>query len=414
MPARHAILGRVVDPSAGIELDRALVTCFPSPDSYTGEDVAEVSLHGSTVIVHAVLRVLCDYGARLAEPGEFTMRAFLRGKMDLAQAEAVRDIIDASTFYQAQVAARQRSGWLSNCLQPLKQSLIDIIVQLETAVEFADDDLTVESRAITAGKLESVTKEFDRWVASYHRGRIIREGFVLAVVGRPNVGKSSLFNALLEQDRSIVTESPGTTRDLVSEHTSIGGIPVRLLDTAGVRFAAEEVERLGVERSYSAIADADAILLVIDSSQAPSADDEALKERIADLPFIGVFNKCDLEPLWSSEQKAAYVAGMPRLDVSAKTGEKIDDLRGAILTCLFGGRGPQSEGILVTNLRHFLCLDAAREAAERGAAALRRGISEEYVLVDLHTGLSKLGEITGDTGVEDILDEIFSRFCIGK
>ncbi len=342
------------------------------------------------------------------------MRAFLRGKMDLAQAEAVRDIIEASTLYQAQVAARQRAGRLSIQLRRLKQSLIDIIVQLETAVEFADDDLTVESRTVTAGKLESLTRELYKWVSSYRRGRIIREGFVLAVVGRPNVGKSSVFNALLEQDRSIVTEFPGTTRDLVSEHTSIDGIPVRLMDTAGVRSAAEEAERLGVERSYSAIADADAILLVINSNQVPSAEDEALKDRIADLPFIAVFNKSDLEPAWSSEEKTRYVAGRPRLDVSARTGEKIDDLRGAILNCLFGRRGSPSEGILVTNLRHFRCLDAALEAAGRGAAALRHGLSEEYVLVDLHEGLAKLGEITGETGVEDILDEIFSRFCIGK
>ncbi len=414
MRARHATLGQIIDPAAGIEIDRALVTCFPAPHSYTGEDVAEISLHGGAVIVHSVLQILCDCGARLAEPGEFTMRAFLRGKMDLAQAEAVRDIIEASTLYQAQVAARQRSGRLSSQLQPLKQSLIDIIVQLETAVEFADDDLTVESRAVTAGKLESLRRELDRWVGSYRHGRIIREGFVLAVVGRPNVGKSSVFNALLEQDRSIVTEFPGTTRDLVSEHTSIEGIPVRLMDTAGVRPAVEEAERLGVERSYGAIADADAILLVIDSSQVLSTEDEALKDRIAGLPFIAVFNKSDLEPAWSSEEKTRYVAGRPRLDVSARTGEKLDDLRGAILSCLFGGQGPQSEGILVTNLRHFRCLDAAREAAGRGAAALRRGLSEEYVLVDLHEGLAKLGEITGETGVDDILDEIFSRFCIGK
>ncbi|NWG12316.1 MAG: tRNA uridine-5-carboxymethylaminomethyl(34) synthesis GTPase MnmE [Acidobacteria bacterium] len=412
--ARYAALGKVIDPRTGTELDQALVTCFPSPHSYTGEDVAEISLHGSAVIIHAVLGILCECGARLAEPGEFTMRAFLRGKMDLAQAEAVRDTIEAFTLYQAQVAGRQRSGALSSELQPLKRSLLDIIVQLETAVEFEDDGLVLDSRAVTAEKLVSLVRELDRWVGSYRYGRIVREGFSLAVIGRPNVGKSSVFNALLEQDRSIVTESPGTTRDLVTEEISIRGIPVRLIDTAGVGPAADEAERLGVERSYTAIAEADAILLVVDSSRARSAGDEALRDKIADLRFIVVFNKCDLKPAWSAGEKAAYAAGMPWLDVSALTGERIDELRGAILTCLFGGSRPRSEGILVTNLRHLRCLEAAREAVVRGGAALRSGVSEEYVLVELHESLARLGEITGETNVQDILDEIFSRFCIGK
>jgi tRNA modification GTPase len=414
LPPRHAVLGRVVESGSGKELDRGLVTCFPAPHSYTGEDVAEISLHGSPVIVRAVLQEICGSGARIADPGEFTMRAFLRGRMDLVQAEAVRDIIEASTLYQAQVASRQQSGQLSRVLDPAKKLLIDTIVQLESAVEFADEDLLLESRELLARKLSEVKRRLEEWIASFNKGRVVRDGFALAIAGRPNVGKSSIFNALLSENRSIVTELAGTTRDLISEYTQMNGIPVRLLDTAGLRAPTDRIERLGVERSYGAMAEADAILLVVDASQPVSAEDWDLCRRLEGLSYIVVYNKSDLPASWSAEEKGAYAADRIYVDVSARTGESLEVLRSAIMSRLFGDTGSESDGILITSLRHCRCLEAALEHLTKGVAALDSGLSEEYVLVDLHASLSKLGEITGETGMEELLGEIFSRFCVGK
>jgi tRNA modification GTPase len=411
---RRATLGLILDPRSGAEIDETIVTCFPAPNSYTGEDVAEFSTHGSPVLVSALLDCLCAQGARLAEPGEFTMRAFLNGRMDLSQAEAVRDVIEATTLFQAQVASRQRSGEIARQMQPVKDLLVGIIVNLESAVEFVEENLPLESREQLAGKLEKVQKELSVWIDSYRRGRIIRDGFSLAIVGRPNVGKSSLFNALLAQDRSIVTEIPGTTRDWVSEFTNLEGIPVRLVDTAGLRTPEDRVEQLGVDRSMRVMADADAILLVVDTSQPPSVEDKELRERLEGLSCIVVMNKSDLPVVWPPERKECYAGGHSAVEVSALTGTNIDGLKKAILSRLFGEAGPQRDGILVTNLRHCQCLEAAQNALSRAATALRQGLSEEFVLVDLHAGLNKLGAITGETSVEDLLGEIFSRFCIGK
>ncbi len=412
--ARQAILGHILDPHCGDVLDQALVTRFPAPNSYTGEDVAEISLHGSPVLIGALLERLCSIGARLAEPGEFTLRAFLRGRMDLTQAEAIHDVINATTLYQAQVATRQRAGGISRELKAVEKVLIDVIVQFEAAVEFVEDDLSLEARESLGDKLEIVAGELRGWIDSFRRGRIIRDGFSMAIVGKPNVGKSSLFNALLRQDRSIVTEVPGTTRDLVSEFTSLEGVPVRLVDTAGVRASDDKVEKIGVDRSLRAVADADAILFVVDLSQPPSFEDEDLRRRLVDLSCILVMNKCDLASRWTDAVKIPFAGGWPRLEVSAKTGERLEVLRSGILNHLYGDSSAQRDGILITNLRHCQCLEATHENLARAARALRGGLSEEFVLVDLHAALQKLGEITGETSVEDLLKIIFSRFCIGK
>jgi tRNA modification GTPase len=333
--------------------------------------------------------------------------------MDLSQAEAVRDVIEAKTIYQAQIAARQRSGELRTQLQPAKELLIDLIVQMESAVEFEEENLPLDSREVIARKLEAAQSDLEKWIASFRRGRLVREGFNMAIIGRPNAGKSSLFNALLARDRSIVAELPGTTRDLVSEDTNIEGIPVRLVDTAGVRPSEDHVERLGMDRSYRAMADADALLLVADLSKPPAPEDEHLRERIAGLPGIVVLNKSDLPSVWSAEQKETFAAGRPRMEVSAKTGANIAELRNSIFCHLFGD-GAERESFLVTNLRHCRCMESAREALARAAEALRSGHSEEFALVGLRAGLNKLGEITGETTVEDLLGQIFSRFCVGK
>ena len=411
---RHATLGRVLDPRDGSEIDEAVATFFRSPHSYTGEDMVELSLHGSPVLVAALLDFLCALGARLAEPGEFTMRAFLHGRMDLTQAEAVRDIIDATTLYQAQVAERQRSGALAQKLSTAKKQLVDIIVNLESAVEFAEEELPVDSRAALMEKLDKIRHQLAEWIDSYKRGRIIKEGFSLAVVGRPNVGKSSVFNALLAQDRSIVAEMPGTTRDMVSEVTNLGGIPVRLLDTAGIRHSEDHVERMGVDRSFQAMADADAIILVVDAGRPLAKQDLVLKERLGGLSRITVMNKSDLGSRWSAKEKLEYAGSWPYVDVSAKTGSGIEELRTAILNGILGAGTMPQGNVLITSLRHCHNLEETNTCLARAASALNEGLSEEFALADLHAGLRKLGEITGETHVEDLLTEIFSRFCVGK
>ncbi|MBM3789844.1 MAG: tRNA uridine-5-carboxymethylaminomethyl(34) synthesis GTPase MnmE [Acidobacteria bacterium] len=411
---RTAVSGRVIDGPEGRELDQGIVVYFPAPRSYTGEDVVEISLHGSPVLVSRLLEQLCSHGARLAEPGEFTMRAFLAGKLDLVQAEAVRDVIEARTLYQVQLAQRQRSGEVSRRLAPMQEVLVEAIVALESAVEFVEEDLPLESREGLAGRLGAMEEELAGWLDGFRRGRLVRDGFSMAVVGSPNVGKSSLFNALLHQERSIVTETPGTTRDLVSEHTSLEGIPVRLVDTAGVRESTDSAERMGVNRSWQAIADADALLWVLDGSRPPSAEDRQLRERLAELPCIVVINKADLPKTWSEARASEFAAGRARVTVSARSGAGLDALRAEIMRHLLGDDRVERDGVLLTNVRHFLAVEEACRDLRRAIEALTGGVSEEYVLVDLQLALRYLGSITGETTTEDLLDRIFSKFCIGK
>jgi len=414
LPVRRAMLGRIRNPLNGFEIDEAIAICFSAPNSYTGEDMVELSLHGSPLLVSALLDCLCRLGSRLAEPGEFTMRAFLHGRMDLTQAEAVQDIIGATTLYQAQVAARQHQGALAQQLKPVKELLIEIIANLESAVEFVEEELALLSREALEGQLAKIRQQLRIWIDSYRKGRIIREGFRLAIVGRPNVGKSSLFNALLETNRSIVTATPGTTRDLVSEYVNMEGIPVRLQDTAGIQSAQNPIEKLGIDRSYQAMADADAILLVVDAGDGPREQDTELRRRLDGFSCFAVMNKSDLTSNWSSEDVTGFCRGWPCVPVSAKTGGGIQSLRSAILKRLMGEEGPSVDGAIITNLRHAQNLEAAEKHLDQACKAFQEGLSEEFALLHLHKGLGKLGEITGETNVEDLLTEIFSRFCIGK
>jgi tRNA modification GTPase len=303
---------------------------------------------------------------------------------------------------------------LGRQLAPVRDHLIDIIVQLESTVEFVEEDLTVDTREVLALKLEGVRQELGEWIASFRRGRIIHDGFRIAIIGRPNVGKSSIFNALLSRERSIVTEVPGTTRDLVSDSTNINGIPVHLVDTAGVRTSADKVEQLGVGRSMQAMADADAILLVVDTSRPCASEDEQLKKQLEGLSCIVVMNKCDLAACWQVEEKTGYAGVWPWIEVSAKTGDHIGRLRALILQHLFGGESASRDGILVTHLRHCQCLEVAQQGLERACRALRDRLPEEFALFDLRRALQDLGAITGETSVDDLLGAIFSRFCIGK
>jgi tRNA modification GTPase len=400
-----AALASLVD-ADGHAVDQVVMTYFAAPRSYTAEDVVEIACHGSPVVLRYALERLCEAGARLAEPGEFTLRAYINGRIDLPQAEAIRDLIDATTLYQARIAAQQAEGSVSRRLKPAKEQLLELISLLEAGIDFAEDDISVAPTEEILRRLDPVAASIGALVASFAYGKLVHEGFTLAIVGRPNVGKSSLFNRLLEQDRAIVTEIPGTTRDVVSETASLGGIPVKLLDTAGIRLGQDVVESLGIERSYQAMADADLTVVVIDRSQSLTSEDEALiqRARTAGKALIAS-NKSDLPP---------RVEMLEAIPVSALTGAGIEELRRAIVETIAPRGRLEQEGGFITSLRHEQLLKESGEALAQARTAAIVGIPHEMLLLDLYAALRPIDAITGATTADDILNRIFSTFCIGK
>ena len=391
-------------------MDQALITFFKSPHSFTGEDMVEISCHGSPVTVRKLLDRIQQLDARLAGPGEFTLRACRNGKMNLSQAEAIRDLINARTTAAAQQATRQLKGELSDALSVSKQQLIDIIVKLESALEFVEDDLPQLQRSAVLDDLAIVQSTIARLSATYQTGHLLRDGISVAFVGRPNVGKSSLFNKLLSRDRAIVTELPGTTRDSLTESIEINGIPVTLTDTAGMREAGDRIEAIGVERTHRAMADADLLVVVIDASTAVQSEDREVLERACTSRHIVAFNKSDLPPAVDTNE---MLNGSKVVHVSAVTGTGLPDLSAAILEP-FGKVDSDAVGLLVTDSRHNDLLVRAVESLDESASLMKASASEELVLVGLHNALNYLGEITGETTTDEILGRIFSTFCIGK
>jgi tRNA modification GTPase len=390
-------------------LDEVIVTYFKAPHSLTGEDVVELACHGSPAVIRQVIEMSLQIGARLAGPGEFTLRAVANGKINLAEAEAIRDLIDSQTQAAAKQAARQLNGELSSTLEPLKNALLEVIVLLESAVEFVEDDLPETSATAIEARLHWLGHELHKLADSYSAGHLLQDGVKVAITGRPNVGKSSLFNRLVERDRAIVTDVPGTTRDTLTESVDIGGIPMVLTDTAGQRSTRDDIETLGIERAQQAMSDADLILLVLDGTVPFSADDQELLFRSEGSKRLVVVNKCDVAICANGD----LPLGIESIKISAKTGEGIDELRTSMLA-QFDNPAVDSGGLLITNARHHDLLCRAGNELESAIAALRERRSEELVLVPLHNGLRYLGEITGETTTEDILSKIFSTFCIGK
>jgi len=392
-------------------IDEVVVTFFAKPHSYTTDDVVEISAHGSPVVLRHIVDLALDRGARLAEPGEFTMRAFLNGRIDLTQAEAVRDLIDSQTLFQAKVAAQQLDGSLARRIQPIKRKLVELIARLEAGIDFAEDDVSVLADDIILEQVEDVQRPLAELLATFAYGRILHEGLTLAIVGRPNVGKSSLFNRLVERERAIVTATPGTTRDLVSETVALGGIPVRLVDTAGIRSSHDEAESIGIRKSLEALADADLALLVLDVTQPTSSEDEELRTKLAGRPFVLVENKADLQK--DPGRDLPEVGTAASIRTSALTGQGIADLRSAILRQV-GGDGTRSEPGLLTNARHESLVKQSLQALAAAKDAVANRIPHEMLLLDLYNALRPLDEITGATTNDDILNLIFSTFCIGK
>ncbi len=410
LAAGVARLGLIVG-EAGEVLDEAVVTYFAAPHSYTSEDVVEISAHGAPVLLEYLLRAAIRHGARLAQPGEFTQRAFLSGRLDLTQAEAVNDLIAAQTLDQAKTAAAQLGGSISRAVAPIKQALVALLAQLEAGVDFAEDDLDLLADEEIINRIGEVQQRLKALAATFSYGRILRDGAKLAIVGQPNAGKSSLFNRLLQQERAIVTAQPGTTRDPISERLALGGIPIELIDTAGLREVAptpeHEAERQGIERSRMTMAEADLVLHVIDAStleRGMSSEDRATHEAVRDRPHLIVLNKSDLA--------TPTLDGYDAVRASARTGEGIDVLRRAIRDAL--AAQPAADSTIVTNLRQSQTLREAAASLANAEDAARHRMPHEFLLLDLHEALERLDQLTGATTPDDILHLIFSSFCIGK
>jgi tRNA modification GTPase len=416
---RTAHLHDLLDPATTEPIDQAIVTFFRSPHSFTGEDVVEISCHGSPVLLRQVIDICLGENARLAGAGEFTLRALANGRMDLAEAEAVRDLIDAQSQASARQAVRQLRGEFSDQLQPLKDELLNVIVVLESALEFVEDDLPAMQLKKVRQALVDIAGRAEQMAGTYKAGHLIREGLRVALVGKPNVGKSSLFNALLASDRAIVTDIPGTTRDQLHERFVVSDIPVSLIDTAGLRETSDAVESIGVERSRRTMADADLVIVLLDASEPVTIDDLEILDGVGGLTFIVALNKIDKIPSKDIDLLTVGVASPlaafrdKLVPISAKTGDGLDELRDAKIRP-FALSDMTNAGFLITDARHYDLLVRANDEILRSVRQLDEKLSEEIVLIGLHNALRYLGEITGETTTEDMLTRIFSTFCIGK
>lgn len=404
--------GFIIDKESGEELDEVIVSYMKGPKSFTAEDTVEINCHGGVIVTRRILEEVIKAGARLAEPGEFTKRAFLNGRIDLSQAEAVIDIITAKTELSAKSALEQSGGKLSREIMKLRDKLLEVIAHIEATVDYPEDDLEEVTADKSKKNINGIINEIDELLASADEGKILREGLSTVIVGKPNVGKSSILNALLMETRAIVTDVPGTTRDIIEEYINIDGIPIKIVDTAGIRDTEDIVEKIGVERSKEKIVSADLIVLVLDISRKLSDEDKEIIEYIKDKKYIVLLNKIDLEFKIDKddlkELNSNYI-----IKVSAKTGEGLDRFKEAVKELFFKGE-VKSKEIMITNTRHKEALIRAKENLNAANSVLDNTFAIDLASIDLRNAWKQLGDITGDTVEEDIIDKIFSKFCLGK
>jgi len=418
---RVATLKKILDLETDELLDETIITYFKSPQSFTGEDVVEISGHGSPIILRQIIDFCLRLDARMADAGEFSLRALANGRMNLSQAEAIRDLIDAQSIAAARQSVRQLRGELSGSLQPLKDDLLNIIVVLESSLEFVEDDLPDFQVQNIKEKLLKINERLEKMAATFRAGKLLREGLRVALVGRPNVGKSSLFNALLGHDRAIVTEIAGTTRDQLREGFTIGNIPISLIDTAGLRETEDMVESIGVERSKRTMADADLVVVLLDGSENLTSEDREIFSQTEGLNRLVAVNKSDLNCLDGEDEneileniKSEICSSKSAIHkISAKTGEGLDNLQKAIIEP-FATQDTNDSGFLISDARHNDLLRRTISEIETSCRSIDEKMSEEIILIGLHNAMRFLGEITGETTTEDMLTRIFSTFCIGK
>lgn len=408
-PSHSVLYGHVVDPASGETVDEALLIVMREPSTYTKDDVVEIHCHGGTMPLWRTLGLLISAGARQAEPGEFTKQAFLNGRIDLAQAEAVMDIIRAKTDLSLRAANEQLQGGLSGEIAALRDQLLSLIAAVEAGIDFPEEDIETGTGQPLADEASDLLAEVDSLLSSYTYGKILRDGFATAIVGKPNVGKSSLLNALLKQNRAIVTEVPGTTRDVLEEYLNIEGVPLKILDTAGIRHSLDIVEQEGVRRSISAIESADIVLFVLDGSQSFTAEDRRVMDEIRGKHVIAIINKSDLP-------RKLEQPGEPeeQVSVSCRTGAGLDDLKRMISDRVRQGTISSREHVWAVNQRHKTALEQTKESLQKALGSITAGLSPEFISLDLRGALDSLGLIIGATYTEDILERIFNDFCIGK
>ncbi|HPL62977.1 MAG TPA: tRNA uridine-5-carboxymethylaminomethyl(34) synthesis GTPase MnmE [Syntrophales bacterium] len=405
--------GRIVSPRTGRTVDEVMVSLMRAPRSYTGEDTLEIYCHGGPVVLQSVLDEVIRAGARPAGPGEFTARAFLNGRIDLAQAEAVIDLISASSSRAADLALSQLQGTLSSGIRSLRDAVLDALAPVEALVDFPDEEIETDLSA-AANSIESISGKICSLLNTYNEGRIAREGLDIVIAGRTNVGKSSLLNRLVGRERVIVTPLPGTTRDFIEETVTIRGIPVRITDTAGIRDSSDAIERRGMEMVWDRIASADAVLVMVDGSEPCGEEDIRIMSAAAGRPVVPVINKSDLAERFAAEEMRKRLPDGDPVRISAVRGDGMEELEDRIITLCMGEAAERKAEAILTNARHKALLEKARDLLSGAMEGLSRKASPEFVALDLREAADALGEIIGETAREDVLDRIFSRFCIGK
>ncbi|MCG8402234.1 MAG: tRNA uridine-5-carboxymethylaminomethyl(34) synthesis GTPase MnmE [Firmicutes bacterium] len=411
------VYGQVVEPGTQKIIDEVLLGVMPAPYSYTREDVVEINCHGGPAPLRKVLEKVLQGGARLAEPGEFTKRAFLNGRLDLARAEAIIDIIRATTDDALQLAVNQLSGALSLKLEQVQAELLNIVALVEAAIDFPEDEVEEYSDKKISDRLEKLLREIENLLAGAEAGKIYREGIRTVIVGKPNVGKSSLLNVLLREKRAIVTDVPGTTRDIIEEVLNLGGVPVVLMDTAGIRETKDAVEKIGVERTRATIEMADLVLVVLDAAGGIDREDEEILSLVGNKRGVMVLNKIDVNAHMNTatrDKTRNLLPGWPMVEISALQEQGIRELENTVVELVTGGRVITGEGVMVTNVRHKNQLVKAREHLSEAIAAIQGGLTPELVAIDVRGAWEAMGEINGSIITEDIVDKIFADFCIGK
>ncbi|MBT3184326.1 MAG: tRNA uridine-5-carboxymethylaminomethyl(34) synthesis GTPase MnmE [Nitrospina sp.] len=410
---QKVVFGEIRDPETNQCRDEVLLTFFKAPKSYTAEDVIEISAHGGTLITKKILALVLAQGARLAEPGEFTRRAFTNGRLDLTQAEAVADVIESASDKALNSAMAQLKGGLSSRLSALHETLLNAQSQLEASIDFSEDGLTFQSRSDTQKQIQQVESELKELVDSFRQGKIVREGMQVTLVGKPNVGKSSLLNALLQEDRAIVTPIAGTTRDTLEERVRIKDIHIVIIDSAGLRNNPEMIEEQGIQRTRSALERSDLAIVVFDASEPLDDNDKLLMQELGQKPKLVVLNKSDLPSSWQSQELETFLAGEQPITLSAKTLNGFGTLKEAIYQKATSGERI-GESLIITRERHRDHLQQAAHSLHNAVNSLSGGLSEELVAVDVTLAMDHLGIILGKTFEEDLLDKIFGQFCIGK
>lgn len=414
VPSHTVHYGHIHNPETGERVDEVLVTVMRAPRSFTKEDVVEVSCHGGIVSVRKVLGLILAHGARLAEPGEFTKRAFLNGRIDLSQAEAVIDLIRSKSDRAHAVALKQAEGALSRHIRALRQRLVELMAHIEVNIDYPEHDVEELTQAYIRERCDAAIEDIERLLKSSREGKILREGIITAIVGKPNVGKSSLLNMLSRENKAIVTDIPGTTRDVIEEFVTLNGIPLRLLDTAGIRETTDVVERIGVEKSRAALAEADLVLLVVNYSEPLSEEELRLMDQLGDRNVIVVVNKTDLprridfEPVYARFRRDRVIL------MSVKEQEGLDRLEQAISDLFFEGKLEGDDAAYVSNVRHIDLLEKAKRSLEEARAGADAGLPIDMIQIDIHNAWERLGEIVGEAVGESLVDQIFSQFCLGK